>query len=61
MSAVEFNDVVKIYGKGEGKQVAVDHVSFTIEKGEFVVILGQSGAGNHRGRYGYSDRGKGHR
>ena len=39
MSAVEFKDVVKIYGKGKGKQVAVDHVSFTIEKGEFVVIL----------------------
>ena len=45
MSAVEFKDVVKIYGKGEGRQVAVDHVSLTIEKGEFVVILGQSGAG----------------
>ena len=45
MKTVEFKDVVKIYGKGEGKQVAVDHVSFTIEKGEFVVILGQSGAG----------------
>ena len=45
MSAVKFIDVVKIYGKGEGKQVAVDHVSFTIEKGEFVAILGQSGAG----------------
>ncbi|MBQ8959628.1 MAG: ABC transporter ATP-binding protein [Ruminococcus sp.] len=45
MTAVEFKDVVKTYGKGEGLQVAVDHVSFTIEKGEFVVILGQSGAG----------------
>ena len=45
MSAVEFKDVVKIYGKGEGRQVAVDHVSLTIEKGEFVVMLGQSGAG----------------
>ena len=45
MSAVEFKHVVKIYGKGEGRQVAVDHVSLTIEKGEFVVILGQSGAG----------------
>nr|WP_155267160.1 ABC transporter ATP-binding protein [Ruminococcus flavefaciens] len=45
MTAVEFKDVVKTYGKGEGMQVAVDHVSFTIEKGEFVVILGQSGAG----------------
>lgn len=45
MAAVEFKDVVKTYGKGDGMQVAVDHVSFTIEKGEFVVILGQSGAG----------------
>ncbi len=45
MAAVEFKDVVKTYGKGEGMQVAVDHVSFTIEEGEFVVILGQSGAG----------------
>lgn len=45
MNTVEFKDVVKVYGKGEGQQVAVDHVSFTIEKGEFVVILGQSGAG----------------
>ncbi|MBR5682792.1 MAG: ABC transporter ATP-binding protein [Ruminococcus sp.] len=45
MSAVELKDVVKIYGKGDGQQTAVDHVSFTIEKGEFVVILGQSGAG----------------
>ena len=45
MPAVEFKDDVKGYGKGDGKQVAVDHVSFIIEKGEFVVILGQSGAG----------------
>ena len=41
----EFKDVVKTYGEGEGKQIAVDHVSFTIDEGEFVVILGQSGAG----------------
>ena len=44
-TAVEFKDVVKTYGKGDGMQVAVDHVSFTIEQGEFVVILGRSGAG----------------
>lgn len=44
-TAVEFIDVVKTYGKGDGMQTAVDHVSFTIDKGEFVVILGQSGAG----------------
>ena len=29
-------------------QVAVDHVNFTIEEGEFVVILGQSGAEKRR-------------
>jgi putative ABC transport system ATP-binding protein len=44
-TAVEFKDVVKTYGKGDGMQTAVDHVSFTIDEGEFVVILGQSGAG----------------
>lgn len=42
---VEFLDVVKKYGEGEGMQLAVDHISFSIEEGEFVVILGQSGAG----------------
>lgn len=42
---VEFDDVVKVYGEGEGRQTAVDHMSFTIDEGEFVVILGQSGAG----------------
>lgn len=42
---VEFRDVVKTYGEGEALQYANNHVSFTIEEGEFVVILGQSGAG----------------
>ena len=42
---VEFQDVVRTYGEGDGKQIAVNHVSFEIEEGEFVVILGQSGAG----------------
>jgi len=42
---VEFKDVLREYGEGDGKQIAVNHVSFTIEEGEFVVILGQSGAG----------------
>ena len=42
---IEFSDVVKEYGTGESKQLAVNHVDFTIEEGEFVVILGQSGAG----------------
>ena len=42
---VEFKDVVRTYGEGEALQYAVNHVNFTIEVGEFVVILGQSGAG----------------
>lgn len=42
---IELKDVVKTYGSGEGRQIAADHVSFTIDEGEFVVILGQSGAG----------------
>lgn len=42
---VKFQDVVKTYGTGEGMQTAVDHISFSIDEGEFVVILGQSGAG----------------
>lgn len=42
---VSFQDVVKVYGQGEGQQTAADHVSFSIDRGEFVVILGQSGAG----------------
>lgn len=41
----EFRDVVKTYGTGEGMQTAADHISFSIDEGEFVVILGQSGAG----------------
>lgn len=41
----EFRNVVKTYGTGEGMQTAADHISFTIDEGEFVVILGQSGAG----------------
>lgn len=42
---VEFKDVVKTYGTGEGMQKAADHISFSINEGEFAVILGQSGAG----------------
>ena len=45
MSLIEFKDVVKTYGNKDNLQYAVNHVNFTIEKGEFVVVLGQSGAG----------------
>jgi len=35
----------KIYGEGENKVTALDNVSFSIEKGEFVLIVGSSGSG----------------
>ena len=45
MSYIEFDKVSKIYQMGEVQIKALDEISFSIEKGEFVVILGASGAG----------------
>ena len=42
---IEFKDVSKIYQMGEVEIRAIDKVSFTIDEGEFVVVLGASGAG----------------
>lgn len=45
MSFVEFRDVCKYYKNGEQSIAASDKISFEIEKGEFCVIVGPSGAG----------------
>lgn len=45
MSFVEFKNVKKIYKSGETEIKALDGVDFVVEKGEFCVILGASGAG----------------
>lgn len=45
MAYIEVQDVYKRYKIGENTVVANNGVSFSIEKGEFVVILGPSGAG----------------
>ena len=42
---IEFKDVVKEYKTGNHILRAMDNVNFTIDGGEFVVILGPSGAG----------------
>ena len=42
---IKFRHVNKTYGEGENRFYALKDVSFTIEQGEFVVILGPSGAG----------------
>ena len=45
MSYISFEDVCKDYPAGNTVVHASDHVNFHIEKGEFCVVLGPSGAG----------------
>ena len=42
---VEFRDVCKYYQMGENRIAATNHINFAIEKGEFCIIVGPSGAG----------------
>ena len=45
MEYIVFRDVCKYYKMGELTTAAVDHMSFSVEKGEFCVVVGPSGAG----------------
>ena len=45
MEILKVENLTKIYGKDMAKVTALDHVSFSIEKGEFVAIVGASGSG----------------
>ncbi len=45
MELLKIENLCKVYGKGENKITALDHVSLTIEKGEFTAIIGTSGSG----------------
>lgn len=45
MEILRVEDLTKTYGANETKVNAVDHISFSVEKGEFVAIVGASGSG----------------
>lgn len=45
MEIVRVENLCKTYGKGENEVKALDNVSFSVDKGEFVAIIGPSGSG----------------
>ena len=45
MEIVKVENLNKIYGTNENKVIALDDINFSIDKGDFVVILGASGSG----------------
>lgn len=45
MKILEVQNLCKTYGKGEAQVRALDHVSFSVGKGEFIAIVGESGSG----------------
>jgi putative ABC transport system ATP-binding protein len=45
MEILRVENLTKIYGSGENRVIALDHVNFAIEKGQFVSIIGPSGSG----------------
>ena len=45
MEILRVENLTKVYGKGENEVRELDGVSFSVEKGEFVAIIGPSGSG----------------
>ena len=45
MEILRTEDLTRIYGEGNNQTVPLDHVSFSVDKGEFVAIVGSSGSG----------------
>lgn len=45
MAFLRIDNLCKVYGKGDSEVTALDHVSLTLEKGEFTAFIGSSGSG----------------
>ena len=45
MEILRVENLTKVYGKGENEVRALDGVSFSVEKGEFIAVIGPSGSG----------------
>lgn len=45
MEILKVENLTKVYGKGENEVRALNGVSFSVEKGDFVAIIGPSGSG----------------
>ena len=63
MEILRAEGLVKYYGSGENLVKAVDHISFSVQRGEFVAVVGTSGSGkttllNLIGGLDYADEGK---
>ena len=48
MEILRVENLTKVYGEGSNQVKALDNVSFTVDKGEFVAVVGASGSGRRR-------------
>ena len=56
MNILEVQDLCKTYGKGEAAVQALRHATFSVRKGEFIAIIGESGSGKSHFRQGLDRR-----